>query len=125
MKRPCALRSAASLGAGTLFFFILAGNLAAGEPFRRLEGRAITARLGGKEVTDEVHWSYRLERDGRLTSFALGRASVGAWRVEADELCLDRPVDGRRCFEVWLAGDRVELRRDPAPPEEGFVKGAR
>jgi hypothetical protein len=74
------------------------------------------------ELTDETHWAYQFEKTGRLPAFSTGRTRTGSWRVDNDELCLEREVDGLRCFEVWISGRRVELRREPGPPDEGILQ---
>jgi hypothetical protein len=102
--------------------FGLATAAVADGPFRQLKGREILSRFTGMELTDGAHWAYQFEKAGRLISFSTGRRGTGAWRVENDELCLVREVDGLRCFEVWASGERVELRREPAPPDEGILQ---
>jgi hypothetical protein len=52
----------------------------------------------------------------------MGRAGTGIWKVENEELCLDRPPDEPRCYEVWAAGLKVQLRYEPAIPEEGILQ---
>jgi hypothetical protein len=93
------------------------------ERFRHLTAREIRARLSGMEFTDEAHWAQVFARGGELKSFALGRARTGTWRVENDQLCLDREVDGQRCFQVWVSGRNVQLR-DPVIEmvEEGILQ---
>lgn len=108
--------------AGLLGLCVVPGPASADEPFRRLTRAEIQSRFTGMELTDETHWSYRFEKAGRLASFSTGRAGTGAWRVENDELCLNREVDGLRCLEVWILGKRVELRREPGPPDEGILQ---
>jgi hypothetical protein len=103
----------------------LAADPAAAEPFRQLRGPEIRSRFSGMELTDETHWAYLFEKTGRLATFSTGRARSGSWRVENDELCLDREVDGLRCFDVWVSGRRVELRREPGPPDEGILQRPR
>jgi hypothetical protein len=100
---------------------LIAGAATAG-PFRQLRGPEIQSRFTGMELTDETHWSYRFEKAGGLAAFSTGRPRTGSWRVEKDELCLDREVDGLRCFQVWISGKRVELRREPGPPEVGILQ---
>ncbi|WP_449409703.1 hypothetical protein [Methylobacterium komagatae] len=97
-------------------------SVRAGEPFRRLTGAEITARLTGKELTDEVHWAYVFGKAGRLTSVSLGTRGTGTWRVRDDELCLDGGPDGARCLQVWSSGQRVELRREGGLPDEGILQ---
>jgi hypothetical protein len=98
------------------------GGVEAGEPFRRLTGAEITARLTGKELTDEVHWAYVFGKAGRLTSVSLGTRGTGTWHVRDDELCLDGGPDGRRCLQVWSSGQRVELRREGGLPDVGILQ---
>ena len=100
------------LGAG------LAGPASAAEAFQRLTGPQMRARVAGQEITDAVHWAYVFEPQGRLRAVAMGRARSGTWRVERDELCLDATP----CVQVWMAGARVELRRNGALPEEGVLQ---
>ena len=63
------------------------------------------------EMTDEVHWREAYGRDGRFESRSMGRTRVGIWLVQEDQLCIDlgSETDGG-CYEVWLAGKKVELR---------------
>ncbi|MCB4806460.1 hypothetical protein QO001_006442 [Methylobacterium brachiatum] len=104
----------------SLVVSILAGGEArAGEVYRQLNASEIQARFVGKEVTDEVHWSYRFAPRGRLYVVSLGRASTGRWRFKGDALCLG----AEPCTQVWMAGSRVEFRRDDGTlPEEGVLK---
>ncbi|MGX9983183.1 lipocalin family protein [Methylobacterium fujisawaense] len=95
----------------------------AAEPFRRLPGRALAERLAGRELTDDVHWAYGFERGGRLRAVSMGTLRTGSWRVRGDELCLDGGPNGARCFQVWAAGDSIELRRgDGSLPDAGTLR---
>src|SRR5258707_8841449 len=58
----------------------LAPRIDAAENFQKLSGAQIQARVSGMEFTDEVHWRDVFERNGTLTSFSMGRKSVGKWR---------------------------------------------
>jgi hypothetical protein len=90
---------------------LAASTVLATETFRKLSGSQIRARLAGMELTDEVHWREAYERDGSFMSRSMGRARVGQWQVKDDELCVeltDQADSG--CYEVWLAGTKVELR---------------
>jgi len=62
------------------------------------------------QLTDEVHWRYVYDRDGRLRSYSMGTKKIGKWAVEKDELCLylKEPDDG--CYEVSLSGERIEMK---------------
>ncbi len=85
---------------------------AASDNLRRLSGAQVAKLLVGMELTDDVHWVDRYERDGTLVSHGMGKVIVGRWRVEKNELCLDRELEpGTGCYEVWIAGNTVELRQ--------------
>ncbi len=102
---------------------IAAPGAAGAEQFRKLAGPQIQSRIAGMEMTDEVHWSDVFERGGTLTSYAMSRKSSGRWRVQKDELCIDRGKDSGGCYEVWLAGKKVELRRKGSDlPLEGILR---
>ncbi|MEG9524953.1 MAG: hypothetical protein MIL41_04175 [Hyphomicrobiales bacterium] len=91
----------------------------AGEAFRRLTASEIRARLVGKEITDDVHWAYRFGPHGRLDVVSLGRARTARWRLDGDRLCLEAAP----CVQVWMSGNRVELRRgDGTVPDEGVLQ---
>ena len=62
-------------------------------------------------MTDGVHWADVYQRAGTLVTYAMGRRATGKWRVEKNELCLDRGQDDGGCYQVWVAGKKVELRR--------------
>ncbi len=85
----------------------------AAEAFKRLKTAQITAKFAGMELTDEIHWAKQFAKDGTYVSFSMGVKRNGKWRVEKDELCIDRsrPTDEDRCFQVWLNGNRVQLRQ--------------
>jgi hypothetical protein len=82
----------------------------AADSFRQLKGREIAARFSGMELTDDVHWALVFERGGRLSSFAMGKASRGTWCVQKDELCSDTGR-GEQCQQVWVSGKNVQLRK--------------
>jgi len=78
------------------------------------------------EVTDEVHWGDIFERNGTLTSYSMGQKSVGKWRVLKDQLCIDRGKEDGGCYQVWLSGKKVELRREGSTlPLEGVLQKPR
>ena len=86
-------------------------NAAAQQKFQKLTGVQIQARFPGMELTDEAHWGEIFERNGTLTITSMGHKSVGKWRVQKDELCLETGSEpGGGCYQVWLSGKNVELR---------------
>ena len=62
----------------------------AAEAFKRLKTAQITAKFAGMELTDEIHWAKQFAKDGTYVSFSMGVKRNGKWRVEKDELCIDR-----------------------------------
>jgi hypothetical protein len=98
-------------------------DAAAEEKFQKLSGSRIRARLIGMEITDEVHWADVFAANGTLTSYSMGRKTIGKWNVQKDELCVDRGKDDGGCYQVWLAGKKVELRREGSKlPLEGVLQ---
>ena len=45
------------------------------------------------EITDEVHWGDVFERNGTPSSYSMSRKSIGTWKVQKDDLCVDRGKD--------------------------------
>jgi hypothetical protein len=85
----------------------------AGE-FHRLSGTQIRALVVGKRVTDDTHWSQTLAPGGRLLVRDMGHPSIGSWQIKRDQLCISRPGVLEDCYEVWLAGDAIQLRNQSA-----------
>src|SRR5436305_10561214 len=97
--------------------------LDAAEKFQKLSGPQIRARLAGMEITDEAHWADVFAPSGTLTSYSMGRKSIGKWSVQKDELCIDRGGDDGGCYQVWLSGRKIELRREGSSlPMEGVLQ---
>ena len=94
----------------------------AAEAFRQIKGPEIKARLTAMELTDGVHWAYVFGRDGRTKSFSLGKPGAGAWSVQKDELCLTGGPGEPGCYQVWMSGQSVQLRREGSIPEEGTLQ---
>jgi len=114
LSRACAIVAAMA--------FIGQGAVAA-ENFRRLNGSQISAAISGMEITDGTHWADLYERGGTLTVHSMGRKTNGRWRVQRDELCQDRGQDSSGCYQVWVSGNKVELRREGAKlPVEGLLQ---
>ena len=113
----------AMLAAAVLSAIVVESRAESADKFKRLTGAQIQARLAGMEITDEAHWADVFAANGTLTSYSMGRKSSGKWRVQKDELCIDRGKDDGGCYQVWLAGKKVELRRDGSTlPMEGVLQ---
>ena len=105
-KKQLAAASTALLGV-----FAFQPTAAAEQKFQKLTGAQIQAKFAGMELTDEAHWGEVLERNGTLTITSMGHKSVGKWRIQKGQLCLDTGKEpGGGCYEVWLSGRNVELR---------------
>jgi hypothetical protein len=90
---------------------LAASEVPAADKFQKLGSTQIRAKLAGMEMTDEVHWRDYYERDGSFKSRGMGRIRVGRWSVQDDELCVDLGTGtDSGCYEVWLSGNKVELR---------------
>jgi len=102
----------------------LSASLHSEEKFQRLNGQQIRAKIAGMEFTDQSHWGEVFEPNGILKSFSMGHRTMGKWRVQKDQLCLERGSEpGGGCYEVWLAGKKVELRNQIADaPLEGVLE---
>ena len=90
---------------------------------QKLTGTQIRAKIAGMELSDEIHWRELYERNGSLTSSSMGRKRTGKWRVEKDQLCVEFDKEPpAKCYEVWLSGKKVELRRDGILPLQGVLE---
>jgi hypothetical protein len=101
----------------------LGASAAAEEKFQKLTGGQIRARLAGMELTDNVHWRDLYQRNGTVMSASMGRKRTGKWRVEDDQLCIEfekEPIP--TCYDVWLSGKTVELRREGLLPLQGTLE---
>jgi len=95
----------------------------ADDKFQKLAGSQIRARLSGMEMTDGVHWADVFVANGTVTSISMGHKTSGKWRIEKDELCIDRGKDNGGCYQIWLSGKKIELRREGSSlPLEGVLQ---
>jgi hypothetical protein len=105
--------------------FAFADDVEAAEYFQKLSGSQIRARLVGMEITDEAHWADVFAANGTLTSYSMSSKKTGKWHVQKDELCIDRGADDGGCYQVWLAGRKIKLRREGSSlPMEGVLQKA-
>jgi hypothetical protein len=103
--------------------FAASAGLRAEGTFVKLRGAQIQAIFTGVEMTDGVHWADVFAAGGILATYAMGRKTTGTWRVEKDQLCVDRGKDDSDCYQVWLAGKKVELRHEGSSlPLEGILQ---
>jgi hypothetical protein len=102
---------------------VLASGAAAEERLQKLSAGQIRAKIAGMELTDEVHWRELYERSGTVTSNSMGRKRTGKWRVDKEQLCIEFDKEPpAKCYEVWMSGKKVELRREGLLPLQGVVE---
>jgi hypothetical protein len=117
------MRSKATAATAILALFVSDVNGFAAEKFQKLSGAQIHAKFAGMEMTDNVHWADVFGPNGDLKSYSMGRKKDGKWRTEKDELCVDRGKDDGGCYQVWVSGKNVELRREGLPAAfEGILQ---
>jgi len=94
------------------------------QKFQKLTGAQIQAKFAGMELTDEAHWGEIFERNGALAIHSMSHKSVGKWRIQKDQLCLETGQEpGGGCYEVWVSGKNVELRNQASSvPLEGVLQ---
>jgi hypothetical protein len=110
---------------GTILCAVALGGYAQAEQkFQKLTGSQIQAKFSGMELTDEAHWGEVFERNGTLTITSMGHKSIGKWRIQRDQLCMDTGKEpGGGCYEVWASGKSVELRNQASSvPLEGVLQ---
>ncbi len=103
---------------------VIGPSALAEEKFLKLTGTQIQARFVDMEMTDEVHWGDIYRRNGALSTTEMGHKTAGKWRVQRDQLCLDRGKEvGSGCYEVWLSGKNVQLKNNESSvPLEGVLR---
>lgn len=102
---------------------LLSAQSSAAEKFQKLNGSQIRARFTGMEMTDGTHWADVFLAGGALATYSMSRKTSGKWDVQKDELCVDRGKDDGGCYQVWLSGKNVELRREGSTlPLEGVLQ---
>ncbi len=110
-------------GLALLAVAILGSSAATEEKFQKLTAGQIRARLAGMELTDNVHWRDLYQRNGTVTSTSMGRKRTGKWQIEKDQLCIEfekEPIP--KCYDVWLSGKQIELRREGLLPLQGVLE---
>ena len=67
---------------------LIAVGAHAATTFTRLSAREIRAKIIGKVVTDDAHWSQHFRLDGTLHSIVLSQLKQGTWKINGNTLCL-------------------------------------
>ena len=110
-------------GLALLAVAICGSNVAAEGKFQRLNAGQIRTKLAGMELTDNVHWRDLYQGNGTIMSTSMGRKRAGKWRVEQNQLCVEfekEPIP--KCYDVWVSGKEVELRREGLLPLQGTLE---
>lgn len=111
------------IGLACLAVATLGPSAVAEEKFQKLTGGDIRAKLAGMELTDNVHWRDLYLRNGTVMSTSMGRKRTGKWLVENDQLCIEFEKEPfPTCYDVWLSGKQVELRREGLLPLQGTLE---
>jgi len=117
-KQRLRVRALACLAVATL-----GPSAAAEEKFQKLTGGQIRAKLAGMELTDNVHGRDFYQRNGTVMSTSMGRKRTGKWLVENNQLCIEFEKEPMpTCYDVWLSGKQVELRREGLLPLQGSLE---
>jgi hypothetical protein len=94
--------------------------------FMRLSAREIRAKIIGKVVTDDAHWSQHFRPDGTLHSIVLSQLKQGTWKIQGNALCLllttRKQQSMTECYEVWMWKDHIEYRDKGGTVLGGFVR---
>ena len=94
---------AASLSATTL--------AEAADTFRKLNDSEIRSKISAMEIVDvEDHWAELVLLCVLVKVFAMSKASTGTWRARNGELCIQDGAPDSGCGEVWISGNKIELR---------------
>jgi hypothetical protein len=111
------------IGLACLAVAPLAPSAVAEDKFQKLTSAQIRAKLAGMELTDNVHWRDLYQRNGTVMSTSMGRKRTGKWLVENDQLCIEFEKEPMpTCYDVWLSGKQVELRREGLLPLQGTLE---
>ena len=119
-KRRLLVTALACLAVATL-----GANAAAEEKLQKLTGGQIRAKLTGMELTDNVHWRDLYQRNGTVMSTSMGHKRTEKWQIENDQICIEfekEPIP--TCYDVWISGKDVELRREGLLPLQGTLEPA-
>ena len=111
------------MGLALLAVAALGSTAVTEEKFQKLTGGQIRAKLAGMELTDNVHWRDSYQRNGTVMSASMGHKRTGKWQIEDDQLCIEFEKEPTPdCYDVWLSGKEVELRREGLLPLQGILE---
>ena len=110
-----------------LYTAVLLGSVVRESPaqnFILLTAAQIRDRIVGRVIAEEIdrHWTFGFGKDGLLDTLEMGTRSKGRWEIEENRLCFGGHNEDLRCYEVWLSGSRVRLRRSGMLDLEGMIE---
>ena len=84
------------------------------DAWHAVRGSELRQAIADRELTDGVHYAYRLNTDGTLTGFTMGKAVSGNWRTTPDAFCWTwaRPALAEECFTVERNSASFRFVRD-------------
>lgn len=85
----------------------------------------IRSTVGGRQVTDGLHWSHDYFLDGRLDRSENGRTRAGRWSAQNNQLCLLLPEISKEspiCFDVVRVVGELQYRDAGSVVYAGTVK---
>jgi len=97
----------------------------AADTFVRLSAQEIRAKIIGKVITDDAHWSHHFRPNGTMYSIVLAQHRQGTWKMVGNTLCLTlktRRDQSLECYEVWLWKDHVEYQQKGVKVMDGSVR---
>jgi hypothetical protein len=80
------------------------------------------ARIIGNVITDDAHWWDHYQADGTIDSSDMGRRTRGRWQIKKGQLCIWRGSLDGECYDVWVAGDEVQLRSEGLEPFPAYIR---
>jgi hypothetical protein len=116
------MRGAVGLALGLVLTVV---DAYAATTYTRLSAREIRAKIIGKVVTDEAHWSQHFRPDGTLHAIVLSQLRQGTWKINGNTLCLILKIRKQattECYEVWMWKDHIEYQENGATVMSGFVR---
>jgi hypothetical protein len=72
----------------TMSLALMAVGAHAAGTLMRLSAREIRAKIIGKVITDDTHWSHHFRPNGTVDSIVLPQLRQGTWKITGDTLCL-------------------------------------
>jgi hypothetical protein len=105
---PAMDKSWRMVAAATLALISIEVSAVAAETPEKLSGAKIRAKFAGMQLTDEVHWRYVYDRDGRLRSYSMERRRLANGRSRRTSSAF---ISGNRTMVVTKFRSRADASR--------------